>query len=136
MNARCIGILTLSLAACGGVGGAPLCQAGPFMVTCGQEAKVMHWATVYSEWSEAPFWGWTVVVEARVDADHAAVTHHDSRVIEIQAGFLAILPHELEHARLGPASDRHCGWVADGFAAWEETATGIDERSYLEASCQ
>lgn len=46
---------------------------------------------------------------------------------------MPVLVHELEHVRLGPSSENHCGWTA--FAAWELTETGLDEASYDASSC-
>jgi hypothetical protein len=45
------------------------------------------------------------------------------------------LPHEMEHVRLGPAGDLHCGWISDGFAQWELMAIRVDDRAYIRETC-
>jgi len=59
----------------------------------------------------------------------AGQTFWDSRTIDIYQGSLSVLPHEVHHVALGPASDNHQGWCP--FGDWEAAEGILEEHSYL-----
>ncbi len=90
-----------------------------------------------SRWQKVPALSeWTI----RVVADRptqgaspgsffAGQTFWDSRTIDIYQGSLSVLPHEVHHVALGPASDNHQGWCP--FGDWEAAEGILEEHSYL-----
>jgi hypothetical protein len=50
--------------------------------------------------------------------------------IDLGAGQVDALAHELHHEALGPSSADHHGWCVD-FYPWEKEVLGLDEQKYL-----
>jgi hypothetical protein len=91
----------------------------------------------YLQWHPLDLSGWTleVVPAGSIGGNHGGMTYFSERLVQVegQGGQLRVFVHELEHVRLGPNSESHCGW--EGFAAWELADTGLDETSYDAATC-
>jgi hypothetical protein len=91
----------------------------------------------YLSWRPVDLSGWMleIVPAGSIGGNHGGMTYFGQRLVQVegQGGQLRVLVHELEHVRLGPDSENHCGWAP--FAAWELQETGLDETSYDIASC-
>jgi hypothetical protein len=91
----------------------------------------------YLQWRPVNLSGWTldIVPAGSIGGNHGGMTYFPERMIHVegQGAQLRVFVHELEHVRLGPDSEDHCGWAA--FAAWELETTGLDETSYDDSSC-
>lgn len=91
----------------------------------------------YLQWRPVALSGWTVEVvpAASLGGHHGGMTYSAQRLVQVEGKSLGlrIFVHELEHVRLGPESENHCGWT--GFAAWELQETGLDEAGYDATSC-
>jgi hypothetical protein len=90
----------------------------------------------FAGWAAVDLRGWLIAgVTNEVEGPHGATTWFEDREILIAVGNEAVLPHEMEHVRLGEGSSAHCHWVSDGFAAWENDALGINEVAYITSTC-
>ncbi len=91
----------------------------------------------YLSWRSVDLSGWLleIVPEGSIGGNHGGMTYFPERLVQVegQGGQLRVFVHELEHVRLGPDSENHCGWSP--FATWELAETGLDETSYDAASC-
>ena len=91
----------------------------------------------YLSWRPVNLSGWLVEIVAAgsIGGNHGGMTYFSERLVQVegQSGPLRVLVHELEHVRLGPDSENHCGWSS--FASWELARTGLDETGYDAASC-
>lgn len=92
----------------------------------------------YLGWRTVNLSGWTleVVPAGSIGGNHGGMTYFSQQLVHVegQGGQLRVFVHELEHVRLGPDSENHCGWAP--FAAWELQETGLDETSYDVTSCE
>jgi hypothetical protein len=91
----------------------------------------------YVGWRPVNLSGWLleIVPAGSIGGNHGGMTYFSERLVQVegQGGQLRVFVHELEHVRLGPTSENHCGWSP--FASWELSETGLDESSYDNASC-
>jgi hypothetical protein len=91
----------------------------------------------YLHWRPVALSGWNVEVvpAGSISGNHGGMTYFAQRLVQVeeQSSGLRVFIHELEHVRLGPDSEDHCGW--EDFAAWELQDTGLDEASYDVTSC-
>lgn len=83
-------------------------------------------------WGALALDGWAVRIRTSADfsGDHLGTTWPDSRTIDLVDGQWIVLPHELNHVRMG---EGHSGWCAE-FEPWEEAELGLNERAYLGCS--
>jgi hypothetical protein len=106
--------------------------------TCAAFAPMVSARVVdYLQWNSVNLSGWTLEIlpPGSIGGNHGGMTYFPQRLVQVegQGGQLRVFVHELEHVRLGPDSESHCGW--EGFAAWELSDTGLDETSYDATSC-
>ncbi len=90
----------------------------------------------FAQWATVDLRGWLIAgVTNAVEGPYGATTWQGDREILIAVGNEPDLPHEMEHVRLGESSSRHCRWVSDGFAAWENEALQLTEVAYINSTC-
>ena len=60
----------------------------------------------------------------------AGTAYFATKTIDVLINALVVVPHEMRHVALGPASKDHHGWC-DEFCGWEFAALQFDEHEYL-----
>ena len=111
-------------------------NAGP----CATLADALaHYAEVYvARWgAPADFDSWTIRVRTTPlsgapapDVIIAGTAYFATKTIDVLINALVVVPHEMRHVALGPASKDHHGWC-DEFCGWEFAALQFDEHEYL-----
>jgi len=119
------------------VGMLPVASSSPGQSCASFAPEVSARAQDYLTWRLVDLSGWMleIVPAGSIGGNHGGMTYFGQRLMQVegQGGQLRLFVHELEHVRLGPDSENHCGWAP--FAAWELQETGLDETSYDAASC-